>query len=216
MRVLVYVLIFLDVSLILLLNVLSTTRPDWLVVKSQEVLNTRITLYYGLFERCQYTLTRIPNPSGSGKIEYSDYSCRPFPTSESDGCDEEYREFCFAWTTARYSSVAAIGFGGVTLLATLFGMLTQSTRRRVWKTLVLLVFSQALLQIVTFGIVTDLSRTTNYPTFEYARPGAAYITNVLSWVIGVLLTWIVLIVGIAASEGYRWAAGGRAYHPIPG
>lgn len=47
-------------------------------------------------------------------------------------------------------------------------------------------------------------------------PGAAFVLNTVSWVFGVLTTIGVIITGISANKGHRWAAGNRAYRPIAG
>ncbi|KAF8658308.1 hypothetical protein AX16_002078 [Volvariella volvacea WC 439] len=217
MRKISYVLTFLGVGLTLLFNVLSERREDWLVVRYPEVLNTIVTVYYGLHRRCEWTVTRIPNPSGgNGKFEYTDYTCREFPAPVSDGCDKENKVFCASWHTAEYLNQLAIGSGVLALLSILFGVSTHSRRRRIWKAVAGFVFLHAVLQITTFGIVTDLYSQAKFPTFERARPGVAYVVNVLSWVFALLLSAAVLTTGLAAGRGHRWAAGNRAYQPIAG
>ena len=90
-----------------------------------------------------------------------------------------------------------------------------------------------LSQIAAFSIVTHLYRTEMFPTFDRARPGAcvpifvvglaltldvglAYVLNIVSWILGVLVTAGVVTTGISANRGHRWAAGNRAYRPIDG
>ncbi|TFK75451.1 hypothetical protein BDN72DRAFT_885882 [Pluteus cervinus] len=216
MRTSSYVLTFFTVALTLGLNILSNRRVDWLTVTSPEVLNTVITVYYGLYQTCDWTVTRIPNRSGHGGLEYTDYTCRSFPQPESDRCDDKNRTFCAEWTTARYVSELAMGFGAVALFAILFGVTTRSRRRRIWKTVAVLLFFHATLQIAAFGLITDLYRTSRQPSFDQARPGIAYVANTVSWVVGVFLTFTVIITGIAADNGHSWAAGHRPYQPILG
>jgi len=214
MRTTSYFVTFLCVLLTFIFNVLSIRRPDWLVVKSPEILRTTVTSYYGLLERCDWTVTRIPSRSGSGQFEYTDYSCRKFPTAEEDSCNERNHDFCVAWTTAAYVSEVAIGFGAVTLLAIMIGVTTYSWRRRMWKVVATLVLLHALLQVVTFAVITDLYRAAKYPTFDQARPGLAYVLSTVSWVIGIILAASVAITGLAADRGHHWAAGNHAYQPI--
>jgi hypothetical protein len=46
--------------------------------------------------------------------------------------------------------------------------------------------------------------------------GIGYVLNILSWVFGLLITTGVIITGVSADSGHRWAAGNRAYRPISG
>lgn len=76
--------------------------------------------------------------------------------------------------------------------------------------------------------------TSSYPSFERARPGEywlfinmwislifslslgiAYVLHTLCWIFSVLVTFGVLLTGISAGAGHRWAAGNRVYQPIP-
>lgn len=65
-------------------------------------------------------------------MEYSDYTCRPFPTRSEDGCEEDNGMFCIAWTTAGYFAGLSMGFAGMACLAIIFGVTTHSRRRRIW------------------------------------------------------------------------------------
>lgn len=108
-----------------------------LVVKYKEVLYTTITVFYGLTQRCQLQVTQTDD----GKFSYRNYECRQFPTREDDHCDrDEYKSLCNAWTSTYYLDQIAIGIGAVALVAVLFGVITHSTRRRMWKTVAGLVF----------------------------------------------------------------------------
>lgn len=90
---------------------------------------------------------------------------------------------------------------------------------------------EAFFQIVTLGMITDIYRHTKFDSFEYARPskcnfyrvgfcsnftGTAYVLNVFSWLFDVLIVIGVVVTGIAADAGHKWAAGNRAYTPIDG
>ena len=46
--------------------------------------------------------------------------------------------------------------------------------------------------------------------------GAAYVLGTLAWVLAVLVTFGVIVTGMAANRGHRWAAGNRSYQPIAG
>lgn len=48
------------------------------------------------------------------------------------------------------------------------------------------------------------------------QSGVAYILNTTSWVLGILVTASVIITGIYADKGHKWAAGNRAYRRIDG
>ncbi|KXN90605.1 hypothetical protein AN958_03845 [Leucoagaricus sp. SymC.cos] len=212
MRKTSYVVTFVLVAAILALNIISTKRPDWLVVKSPEVLRTKITLEYGLAHMCELTITRVPGPGNNSEIVYRNYDCRKFPLAVKDRCDEENRTFCAEWTSAGYIDQVAIGFGAVSLLTILFGVSTHSRRRRIWKAVAWLVFFQALCQLTAFTIITHNYDTASF--FEQARPGAGYILNIFSWIFGLLVTLGVITTGISADSGHRWAAGNRAYRRI--
>jgi hypothetical protein len=163
-----------------------------LVVHYDGVLYTKITVKFGLYERCQLTLSEIP--SGEGKISYKNYECRHFPGSVTDRCEKENRSFCGAWISAGYIDELAIGFASVSLVAILFGVTTHSRRRRIWRavfglllfqgTLVVsfrkllqvftLVSFLAVCQISTFALITNVYYNSNYPLFDRARPGEFY------------------------------------------
>ena len=91
----------------------------------------------------------------------------------------------------------------------------------------------ALFQIVAFAIVTDSTRTGAYPTLDKAHfgarftlfalydsltphLGAGYGLNTASWIFAIMVTFGVLITGISADQGHKWAAGNRAYRRIDG
>jgi hypothetical protein len=50
----------------------------------------------------------------------------------------------------------------------------------------------------------------------HALTGPALVFNAVSWVSGVLTAISVILTGMAADRGKRWAAGNRAYQPIEG
>ncbi|KDQ27610.1 hypothetical protein PLEOSDRAFT_158512 [Pleurotus ostreatus PC15] len=216
MRKTSYVVTFFAVALTLTLNIISAQRPGWIVVSSPEILRRKVTFYYGLSERCERDIIRLPKPSDDSELEYTSYTCRPFPTSTADSCQDENRLFCTVWTSAGYISQLAIGFAAVSLLSILIGLTTHSRRRRIWRAVAGLTFLHAACQIGTFAAVTEMYRSDRFPTFEQGRPGWAYIFNVLSWVLGIITTFAVVTTGISADKGHRWAAGNRAYQPISG
>ncbi|KAJ3570375.1 hypothetical protein NP233_g4448 [Leucocoprinus birnbaumii] len=214
MRKTSYVVTFILVAAILSLNVVSIKRDDWLVIKLPEILWTKTTLTYGLASRCELIETRLPEPGSDNEITRRSYNCRKFPIDVQDKCDSEKRAFCAEWTSAGYIDQVAIGFGAVSLLAILFGVTTHSRRRRIWKAVAWLVFLQALLQITAFSIITHNYETVNL--FEQARLGTGYVLNILSWIFGLFITAGVIVTGMAADSGHRWAAGNRAYRRISG
>jgi len=208
-----YILTFLAVVVTLVFNILSSTKPEWLTATSKATAGSgfewKTITNFGLMERCSY----VEILSGTG-FEYNDYSCRPYPTAKEDGCDKENRTFCAFWHTAGYANYLAIMFAAAALLALPFGLTSQAMRRKVWKVAAGFVFLHAVFQIIAFAIITDLFRTSHNPYFRNAKPGAAYIFAVVSWVSAILITFFLVITGISAQEGHHWAAGRTAYTPI--
>jgi len=212
MRKLSYVITFLAVVVSLIFTVLSLTREDWLVVKSPVVLGIQITLKYGLNTLCE--LRKVGSGDDKSKFEYSSYECRPFPKRVQDGCEEENSSFCAAWTSAAYAVEISIALAVLALLAILVGLSTGSRRRRIWKVAAGLVALQAAMQIVAFAIVTDTMRTGAFPTLEDAKPGTGYAFNTFTWIFSVIIAVGVVVTGISADQGHKWAAGNRAYRRI--
>ena len=56
-----------------------------------------------------------------------------------DDCENDNKAFCMIWSTAGYFGELGIGFGAVSCLAILFGVTTHSRRRRIWKSVSVLV-----------------------------------------------------------------------------
>ncbi|KAJ3724479.1 hypothetical protein C8R42DRAFT_695149 [Lentinula raphanica] len=229
MRKLSYVITFLAVVVSLVATILSLNRVDWLVVRTKEVLHTQITRYYGLSTLCELTHVNIPgndlghdhsndpsNNSNNSKLEYTSYTCRPFPKRVQDQCEEDHPGFCAAWTSAGYAVEISIGFAVLALFAILIGLSTGSRRRRIWKAVAGLVGLHAVMQVVAFAIVTDSMRTDAFPTLGYAQPGIGYILNTFGWIFSVLIATGVVLTGIFADRGHKWAAGNRAYRRIDG
>jgi len=96
------------------------------------------------------------------------------------------------------------------------GISTHSRRRRVWRAVAGLVILHAVFQLVTFILVTELYRKDRFPSFEHAKPGVGYVLNAVSWVLGFAVGAGVIITGVAADRGHKWAAGNRSYSPILG
>ncbi|TDL26140.1 hypothetical protein BD410DRAFT_784183 [Rickenella mellea] len=211
-----YFLIFLAVLATTVLNAVSITRPDWLFVHSPDIFHSRVTVTYGLRQRCEASTINIPTPGSGGGIHYDEFSCRPFPTRMADQCDDENRTFCELWWTAGYAAFLSVAFGGVATFSVLLGSMTRSTRRTMWKSVAGFITLQACLQIVTFAIVTDIYRNVRYQPFDYARPSVGYVLNTVSWVANVLLALVVVVTGLAAEAGHSWAAGNRSYRPLQG
>ncbi|KAF8070144.1 hypothetical protein FPV67DRAFT_1623658 [Lyophyllum atratum] len=215
MRKTSYYITFFSVLVVFILNILSELRPDWLVVQTPEVMHTRITVTYGLGERCVLTYTRVPGNHGT-KFEYTNYECRPFPMKVRDGCEDDNAGFCAAWSSARYLMELAVWCAAVTLIAIAFGVTTHSRRRRIWRVVAGLVLLDAAFQIAAFGIVTHMYVTSRFPTFEHAEMGPAYVCNIVAWVLSIFVGIAVITTGVAAGKGHRWAAGNRPYMPIYG
>jgi len=214
MRKTSYFVTFAVVAVTLVLNVLSARRSDWLVVHYDEVLYTKITVTFGLYERCQSTISEIPSGTGDGKISYRKYECRHFPNSVTDKCEHENKSFCSAWISAGYTDELAIGFASVSLVAILFGVTTHSRRRRIWRAVFGLLLFQAACQISTFALITNLYYDSNYSSFDRARPGIGYVLHIITWTLSIFVSLSVLLTGLSADAGHRWAAGNRAYQTI--
>ncbi|KAH9951519.1 hypothetical protein B0H21DRAFT_179084 [Amylocystis lapponica] len=216
MRKASYVVAFFAVVATVILNGLSATRPDWLVVNNPEIFHAKVTVQYGLTQRCERQVVVVPGLPDGSKLAYTDYKCRAFPNRVTDNCEKENKAFCMTWSTAGYFTELGVGSGIVACLALLFGVSTHSRRRRIWRAVAWLTALHVAFQIITFAVVTDLYRNSRYPTFEQARPGMAYVLNALSWVFGILVTIGIITTGVSANKGHRWAAGNRAYRPIEG
>ena len=78
--------------------------------------------------------------------------------------------------------------------------------------------------------MTELYSKNSFYDFEHAKPGRVsldekpgrcsplaglgYVFNAVSWVAGFLVGIAVIVTGIAADRGHKWAAGNRAYQRI--
>ncbi|KAG2150952.1 hypothetical protein DEU56DRAFT_779314 [Suillus clintonianus] len=215
MRKTSYAATFAAVLIILVINILSARLPDWLIAR-YDIANAQVTVRYGLMERCERSTISFPGPSKGGHLEYTDYECRAFPLRVKDKCDGENRLFCALWTSAQYFTELGIGFAAMGLAALVIGVSTHSRRRRVWRAVAGLVILHAVFQLITFILVTELYRKDRFPAFEHAKPGVGYVLNAVSWVSGFAVGAGVIITGIAADRGHKWAAGNRAYRPIRG
>jgi len=213
MRVATYFITFVAVASTLLLNYLSSQRPDWLVVQYTELFYTRVTISFGLSQRCQLMITE----TSDGKFVYRSYDCRKFPTVQDDHCNkDEYKHFCAAWTSAFYLDQVALGLGAISLVTVLFGMTTHSRRRRMWTSVAGLLFLTASCQIAVFTLITDLYYKNTFPFFEHARPALGYIVHTISWVLNSVIVLGILVTGFSADVGYTWAAGPHPYQTVRG
>jgi len=180
--------------------------------QSDTILNARYEAKYGLSKVCERLVIDFP---GGGSSTRKNFECRKFPDKEN--CDDENRFFCAAWTSAGYAVELAIGFGALTLVTIVVGVTTHSRRRRIWRAVAGLVVFHAILQMVAFVLVVDQYRTGRFPTtFLEVKFGPALVFNAVAWVSGVLTAISVILTGMAADRGKRWAAGNRAYQPIEG
>jgi len=207
MRKTSYVIAFLCVGLTLLLNIVSVLNTNWLVVKNN-ITVTKWTVRYGLTKLCTDTVTTFPIGEGR-KVRSESHECRVFPSHEHQECNDKNATFCAAWTTAGYVSELAVGFAVVAMLAIVFGLTAHSRRKRIWKAVAWLVAFHAFFQMVTFAIVTHLYNNESYNMFDNARPSTGYVLNGVSWILAVLVTFGVVLTGVSAKAGHRWAAGNR-------
>ncbi|THH19973.1 hypothetical protein EW146_g1297 [Bondarzewia mesenterica] len=212
MRKTSYAVAFILVAATLALNIIAVRRNDWIVARDETIPHYKVTVRYGLMERCERQVIEIPG--SDGKLAYTDYQCRPFPASVTDHCEKENRAFCTEWTTAGYVGELGIWVGAMALLSLIFGVSTHSRRRRIWKAVAGLVALHALFPMITFAVVSDLYRTSRYPGFEHARFGTAYYLSMVSWVAAFAISFGVILTGVSAGRGHRWAAGNRAYTRI--
>lgn len=125
------------------------------MVRSPEILHTKITLKYGLASLCELTTTRVPGPGSHGEVTYRSYDCRKFPLGVKDECDSGNQAFCAEWTSAGYIDQIAIGFGAISLIAILFGVSTHSRRRRIWKAIAWLTFFHGALVLRHPGTIVE-------------------------------------------------------------
>jgi len=88
--------------------------------------------------------------------------------------------------------------------------------------------------MITFAIVTDLFRTSKFSEFDHALPstliflpclicfltesclGTTFHVSIITWVVAWTIAFGVLLTGISADQGHRWAAGHRPYTQIRG
>jgi len=164
MRKTSYVVTFFVTLVILVLNVLSAERPDWVVIHKPEVIDgVKTTIRYGLMERCQRKVVE------DGRLKYVDYKCRPFPMRVMDRCEQENRHFCTAFTSARYATELGIGFASVALVALLIGVSTHSRRQRIWRAVAGLVALHATFQLIAFALITEVYHRHLYAPFDHAQ-----------------------------------------------
>ncbi|KAJ6593906.1 hypothetical protein B0H19DRAFT_1092690 [Mycena capillaripes] len=211
MRKTSYAVTAIAVILTTVFTILSLTRTDWVVTRF-DALGSHYEAKYGLSKACERLVINLP---GNGS-RLEDFKCRRFPTRDEDSCSDENRYFCGAWTSARYAVELAIGFGVLSFVTVLVGVSTHSRQRRIWRAVAGLVVLHAVLQLVAFALVVDLYRTSRFPTFTEAKLGPALVFNAVAWVLSVLTAISVILTGMAADRGKRWAAGNRAYQPIAG
>ncbi|KAJ2922740.1 hypothetical protein H1R20_g14356, partial [Candolleomyces eurysporus] len=215
MRKTPYVIAFVATVIIIVFNILSIRRVDWIVAKARsDILRTTITTSYGLNKVCELTLTRVPGRDKNDEIVYRDYECRPFPSRSKDGCEKENSGFCATWTGAGYVDYLATGFSAITPLVILFGVSTHPRRRRIWRALAGMTMLQSLTGLIAFAMITDTYTREQYPGFRDAELGKAYIFHTLSWILSFLVSVGIALTGYAAEKGQAWAAGTRGYLPI--
>ncbi|KAF8893344.1 hypothetical protein BD779DRAFT_1505702 [Infundibulicybe gibba] len=200
MRLLSYFLAFLAVTVTLTLNIVSTLRPEWIVVRYPEVIGTRITLSYGLLQLCELKVIRVNLPSSA-----EPHASHMHTSRGHEACDGAGKPFCMRWSTAGYAEMVAVGCAALALFSILLGVTTHSRRRRVWKAVAGFVFLHGVLQMIGFAVVTDVYRTER--RFEQGRPGIGYVMITVSWILDILVAGAVVIAGISADYGHEWARG---------
>jgi hypothetical protein len=120
------------------------------------IITERTTILYGLTERCERHILKLPLPDGTEAIAYTQWKCRPFPSREEDLCDDKHKSFCISWTSAAYLSELGMGFAGMALVALMIGVSTGSRRRRVWRAVAAMVFVHGM------AVITLLSWMPHY------------------------------------------------------
>jgi hypothetical protein len=60
----------------------------------------------------------------------------------------------------------------------------------------------------------QVSSTWPFVSFSYLALGTAYVLHTLSWTLSIIVALSVLLTGVSADAGHRWAAGNRSYRPI--
>lgn len=107
--------------------------PPRLYVHPPDIFRTQTTIRYGLLERCERLVFSLPNPGSDGRLDYTEYTCRPFPSRTKDGCEEDNRTFCTLWWSAGYLAEVGAFFGAAAMVGLVIGVSTRSRRRRIWR-----------------------------------------------------------------------------------
>jgi len=217
MRKTSYAYAFIAVALTLVLNILSATSPNWILVQGSELQGHKTTAKYGFGQFCERSVFNVPDTKGDSRLVYTDYECRPFPQRVRDGCEDgDNGMYCVLWSSAGYTAGLGIGFGALACLALIFGVSTHSRRRRIWRAVAGLVAFHALWQLMAFIIVTSMYNSAIFRPYSSVKYGSAYVMNIFAWAFSIITAGAVIYTGIAANKGHRWAAGNRAYRPIGG
>ncbi|KAF8335902.1 uncharacterized protein EI90DRAFT_3014497 [Cantharellus anzutake] len=183
---------------------------------------------YGLYRRCETRLVvepyhaTDPKPSNSTispplhNVMTAAYICTPFPPRSV--CEREGEGFCIAWSSAGYLSQ----LGLVLVMVALFTLMivnivsSRARRRNAWRFVSFLVGLHATVQIVALGLVTGMSEKYAKYFSSGAHFNISYWFNVTTCVLDTFVIIGLVVTGIYAEKGHRWAAGRRPYHPIPG
>ena len=64
-----------------------------LIDPGREFLDTKYIVHYGLMERCERQVLRMPDPEGDWQEIFTTFKCCDFPKSVSDRCEKENRPF---------------------------------------------------------------------------------------------------------------------------
>jgi len=213
MRKFGYFISFLAVIASITLTIVSQAIPNWITYTSPKALPGRFTASYGLYERCDSSYIPLPGSNGG----YASRTCTRFPSpTECDRLREAGEgQFCLLWHSAGYVSQLSVVFGVAGVVSIMAASLSRARRRSLWQVVVGLVGLRAASQIASMSLIVHLWRTWDYPAFEGSNLGSSFFVNLSSWVLDLLITFGVAITGFAADAGHSWAAGRRAYRPIP-
>ncbi|KAF8305173.1 hypothetical protein DL93DRAFT_2089749 [Clavulina sp. PMI_390] len=191
------------------LTLISLSLPYWLYADNLDEPQLRY-VDYGLYARCE----RRWVPSEPNGELFREYHCHPFPSKPM--CETNGQGFCIAWNTAGYSSQLSLVFAaGALVTITLANITTKKRRRTAWIIVSALIGLHGLFQILTTGLVIHLLHhsSRNFP--PSTRYSTSFWIHILSWALDVVIASGLLITGIYARKGHRWAAGRRPYRPIP-
>lgn len=203
-----YFISFLAVIASLALTIVSQALPNWLFVSTPKKWPARFEVSYGLYERCETDWLSLGGNGG-----YISHTCARFPSRTE--CENGNGQFCVLWSTAGYMSQLSSVFAVAAVVSIFAAALSRARRRKMWEIVATLIGLRAACQILAMSLIVHLWRTWDYPAFRNANLSSSFFINLASWILDVLISIGVAATGLAANAGHTWAAGGRAYRPIP-